>query len=196
MAGPQILSSIIFVTTKKPLRTSLAYLSGILLALITGVILWFLIFNNLLTGTQLASGSSGDSGLKPVQLALIGLLIYLSITTFINREKSEQPKWLKNLGTMKPLKAFGLGFVLIMFFPSDFIILMTVGATLAQENQNLSASLPFIIATFAIASLPTTIYILFRKKMLLIMPKVRGWMEDNSWIVSIFVYILFVFLIL
>lgn len=196
MAGPQILSSIIFVTTKNPIRISLSYLAGILIALVAGVSVWLFIFNNFLTSSNLGSGSSGDNGLKPVQLILAGLLIYLAVSTFLNREHAEQPKWLRGLSAMKPAKALILGLLLILLFPSDFIILVTVGATLARNNQDLAAALPFIALTFFLAALPLLVYLLFRKKMLVIMPKVRDWMQENSWIVSIFVYLLFIYLVI
>ena len=195
MAGPQILSSIIFVTTKNPIRISLAYLSGILIALIGGVSLWLWIFSNLLTESSVGADTSGDTGLKPTQIALVGLLIYLAIHTYLNRENVQQPKWLTGLNAMKPARAVVLGLMLILLFPSDFVILMTVGATLADANQELSAAVPFIAATFLLAAAPLLFYLIFRRKMETVMPKVRDWMGANSWLVNIFVYVIFIFLI-
>ena len=37
MAGPQIMSAIVFVTTGRPIRVSLAFLSGVLIATLAGV---------------------------------------------------------------------------------------------------------------------------------------------------------------
>lgn len=194
MAGPQILSAIVFVTAKNPIRVSLAYLAGILLALVVGVSASYLLFSTLLPD-QSASNTSAD-GLKPVQIVLVILLIYLALHTYLNRKTSEQPKWLTNLQSMPPVRATLLGCTLILFFPSDFVILLTVGATLVREGENIASAIPFMALTFLIAALPLITYLLFRKRMQRAMPRVRDWTESNSWVISIAVYILFIFLIL
>jgi len=39
-------------------------------------------------------------------------------------------------------------------------------------------------------------YLLFRSRAKVLMPKVRDWMNTNSWLVNIIVYIVFILLIL
>jgi Sap, sulfolipid-1-addressing protein len=81
-------------------------------------------------------------------------------------------------------------------FPSDFVVLVTVGVNLAQNNASLLAALPFIAATVFIAALPVLFYLLFRRRAQRAMPKVREWMNANSWLVNIFVFVIFIVLIL
>ena len=81
-------------------------------------------------------------------------------------------------------------------FPSDFVILVTVGINLAQQNASLLAAVPFVAATIFIAALLALTYLLFRRRAQRAMPKVRDWMNANSWLVNIIVYLIFILLIL
>jgi hypothetical protein len=47
-----------------------------------------------------------------------------------------------------------------------------------------------------IAALPLIVYVALGKRGSELMPKVRDWMNRNSWLVNIFVYALFIVLIL
>jgi uncharacterized membrane protein YidH (DUF202 family) len=96
----------------------------------------------------------------------------------------------------KPRTAFLAGLLLLSIFPSDFVVLMTVGVNLAQHNAGLVAALPFIGATILIAALPMLSYLLFRHRAERAMPKVRDWMNTHSWLVNIIVYVIFILLIL
>jgi hypothetical protein len=81
-------------------------------------------------------------------------------------------------------------------FPSDLVILVTVGVNLAQNNASLLGAMSFIAATILIAALPVLSYLLFRRRAELAMPKVRDWMNTHSWLVNIIVYVVFILLIL
>ena len=96
----------------------------------------------------------------------------------------------------EPRSAFTTGLLLLSVFPSDLVILVTVGVNLAQHDASLLAALPFIAATILIAALPALSYLLFRRRAKEAMPKVRDWMNTNSWLVNIIVYVIFILLIL
>jgi uncharacterized membrane protein YidH (DUF202 family) len=127
---------------------------------------------------------------------LVGLLIILSIKSYVGRETSEPPRWLGALQNAKPRTAFTTGLLLLSVFPSDFVILVTVGINLAQQNASLLGAVPFVAATILIAALPVLSYLLFRHRAKRAMPKVRDWMNTNSWLVNIIVYVVFIVLIL
>jgi hypothetical protein len=55
--------------------------------------------------------------------------------------------------------------------------------------------LPFIAATVLIAALPLLLYLLFQSRAQRLMPKVRDWMNSNSWLVNIIVCVVFIALI-
>jgi hypothetical protein len=74
MAGPQIMSAIVFVTAEKPVRVSLAFLAGVIIATTTGVAAsaWLagLLGDAISLGDPSQTRSAGDL----VQIVLVGLL--------------------------------------------------------------------------------------------------------------------------
>jgi Sap, sulfolipid-1-addressing protein len=195
-AGPQIMSAIIFVTANKPLRLSAYFLAGVVIAVSVGVTLTYILATAL--GNSISFGDPSDSGSlgNIIQYVLVGLLVLLSIKSYVGRESSEPPRWLGAMQNAKPRTAFLAGLLLLSVFPSDFVVLMTVGINLAQNNSSLLAAVPFMAATIFIAALPVLSYLLFRRRAERAMPKVRDWMNTHSWLVNIIVYIIFILLIL
>ena len=195
-AGPQIMSAIIFVTASKPLKLSSYFLAGVVIAVTVGVTVTYTLATVL--GNSISLGHSSDNGSlgNIIQYGLVGLLVVLSIRSYVGRETSEPPRWLGALQNAKPRTAFTTGLLLLSVFPSDFIILVTVGMNLAQQDASLLAAVPFIAATILIAALPVLSYLLFRRRAQQAMPKVRDWMNKNSWLVNIIVYVVFILLIL
>src|SRR5215210_1336799 len=172
-AGPQIMSALIFVTASKPLKLSAYFMAGVVIAVSVGVTITF----------TLAS-------------VLGGLLVILSIRSYLTRATSEPPRWLGAMQNANPRTAFLAGLLLLSIFPSDFVILITVGVNLAQSGSSLLAAVPFVAATILIAALPVLSYLLFHHRAQRLMPKVRDWMNTNSWLVNIIVYVIFILLIL
>jgi hypothetical protein len=195
-AGPQIMSAIIFVTANKPLKLSAYFISGVVIAVSVGVTITYTLATVL--GNSVSLGDSSDSGSlgNIIQYLLVGLLIILSIKSYVGRETSEPPRWLGALQNANPKTAFTTGLLLLSVFPSDFVILVTVGINLAQQNASLLGAVPFMAATVFIAALPVLSYLLFRHRAKRAMPKVRDWMNKNSWLVNIIVYVIFIVLIL
>ena len=195
-AGPQIMSAIIFVTANKPLKLSAAFLAGVVIAVTVGVTITYTLATAL--GNSISLGDSSDSSSlgNIIQYGLVGLLIFLSIKSYVRRETSEPPRWLGALQNAKPRTAFTTGLLLLSVFPSDFVVLLTVGMNLAQNNASLLAAVPFVAATIFIAALPLLFYLLFHRRAQRAMPKVRDWMNANSWLVNIIVYVIFILLIL
>jgi hypothetical protein len=194
MAGPQILSAIIFVTGKEPVKVSLAYVAGVGLAATASVLFWYLLAGALDLSPR--TGSEPSTAGRIVSLVLVGLLILASVKAYLGRETAEPPKWLGSLQDAGWQHAFRLGLLLILLMPSDLVIAMTTGAHLQSEGHAYSAALPFIGLTALIAALPVLFYLLFRRRATVAMPKVRDWMNANSAWVNIAVYVIFVVLIL
>jgi hypothetical protein len=195
MAGPQILSAIIFITALKPLKLSASFLAGAAIGSTAGLIITFTLATVLGSSSLGDPSDSGSIG-NIIQYLLVGLLVFLSIKNYVRRETIEPPGWLGALQNAKPRTAFTTGLLLLSVFPSDFVILVTVGVNLAQNNAPLLAALPFLALTVFIAALPVMFYLLFRRRAQRLMPKVRDWMNANSWLVNIIVYVIFIVLIL
>src|ERR671914_740137 len=195
-AGPQIMSAIIFITANKPLKLSAYFLAGVVIAVTAGVTITYTVATTLGNSISLGDPSNSGSLGNIIQYLLVGLLVFLSIKSYVRRETIEPPRWLGTLQNAKPRTAFTTGLLLLSVFPSDFVILVTVGVNLAQNDASLLAALPFVAATVLIAALPVLSYLLFRRRAQRMMPKVRDWMNTNSWLVNIIVYVVFIYLIL
>src|SRR5215210_8087120 len=195
-AGPQIMSAIIFVTAPKALKLSAYFLAGVVIAVTLGVTVTHTLAT--LFGHSISLGDPSNNGSLGhiVQYLLVGLLIFLSIKNYVRRESIEPPRWLGAMQNATPRTAFMAGLLLLSVFPSDFVVLMTVGVNLAQNNASLLGALPFVAATILIAALPVLSYLLFRRRAERAMPKVRDWMNTHSWLVNIIVYVVFIVLIL
>jgi hypothetical protein len=195
-AGPQIMSAIIFITASKPLKLSAYFLAGVVIAVTAGVTITYTVATTLGNSISLGDPSNSGSLGNIIQYLLVGLLVFLSIKNYVRRETIEPPGWLGALQNAKPRTAFTTGLLLLSVFPSDFVVLITVGVNLAQQNASLLSAVPFVLATILIAALPVLSYLLFRRRAQQIMPKVRDWMNTHSWLVNIIVYIIFIILIL
>jgi Sap-like sulfolipid-1-addressing protein len=192
MAGPQIMSAIIFVTAPKPVRLSASFLVGVAISATVGVAIFLTIANFFNLGDPNDNGSTGHI----IQYLLVGLLVALALKNYVRRETIEPPRWLGTLQNAKPGTAFKTGLMLIGLMPSDLMIMLTVGTNLAQNNSGLLAALPFLAATVLVAAVPVLFYLLFHRRAQQLMPKVRDWINTHSWLVNIIVCIVFIILIL
>jgi hypothetical protein len=193
MAGPQIMSAIIFVTSAQAVKTSLAFVIGVLVAATAGVAI-LLGLHSLL---DLNLGSSSDSGSTGhvIQYVLIALLVAAAIKNYVRRETIEPPKWLGKLQEAGPSQALKTGLLVIGVMPSDLLVMATVATNLAQNDHGLPEAVPFILLTGLVAALPLLGYLLFHRRAVTAMPKLRDWMNGNSWLVNIIVCAIFIVLI-
>jgi len=194
MAGPQIMSAIIFVTGDDPVRVSLTFLIGVVVAATVGTAIAKGVVSVL--GIDLGDSSDNGSSGNIIQLALVALLVLAALRNYLKRETVEPPKWLGTLQTAGPRKALTTGLMVILLMPSDIIIMFTVGTNLEQTSSSFASALPFIGATLLVAALPLLGFLLFHRRAKLAMPKVRDWMRDQAWAVNVIVCAIFIVLIL
>ena len=195
MAGPQIMSAIIFLTTPKPVKVSASFVAAMAIATTVGVIIARAL--GALLGNVVPLGDPSDPGSigHIIQYLLVGLLVFFAVKNYVNRETIEPPRWLGTLQSADWKTAVKTGLLLILLFPSDLIILLTVGVNLEHNDLGLVGALPFIAATTLIGALPLLLYLLFHSRAQRLMPQVRDWMNTHSWLVNIIVCVIFVVLI-
>jgi Sap, sulfolipid-1-addressing protein len=196
MAGPQIMSAIIFVTSPKAVRLSVAFITGAAIGVTVGVLVTKGLASLLGDSTSLGDSSDEGSLGNIIQYGLVVLLIVAAIRSYVKRATVEPPKWLGGLMEANERRAFTLGLLLLTVFPSDAMVLLTVGINLEQTGSSVVDALPFMGLTVFIAALPLLVYLLFRGRAAEAMPKVRDWMNTHSWLVNIIVYCIFIALIL
>ncbi len=196
MAGPQIMTAFVLVTTKRPVRVSLAFLLGVAVATTVGVTITRGLAAVLGGAVSLGDPSDTSSTGTIIQLALVGLLAVAAVKAYLGRETAEPPKWLGTLLTASPRRALRAGLLLILLMPSDIAVMLTVGINLEHNDSSVVEAIPFIAATVVVAALPLLGFVLFHRWAQGAMPKVRDWMNTHSWLVNIIVYAIFIVLIL
>jgi threonine/homoserine/homoserine lactone efflux protein len=196
MAGPQIMSAIIFVTASKPVKVSASFIAGVAIATTVGVAIALAAVS--LLGNSVSLGDSSENGSTGhiIQYLLVGALVALAVKNYLGRETAEPPRWLGALQSADSKKALMTGLLVILLMPSDIIIMLTVAVNLVQSDAGFLAALPFIGATILVAALPLLLFLLFHRRAQQFMPKVRDWMNSNSWLANIIVCGVFIVLIL
>jgi hypothetical protein len=183
IAGPQILSAIFLATSESWRRDSAAYVLGAAISVTTVVTLAFVLG----TGAS-EQGASGNT----LDIIFMVLLLAAGVHTFHKRKTSKPPKWMGKLETAQPKLAFRLGFLLLGVFPTDILTSLAVGGFLARHGDPWWHALPFVAVTLLFVAAPALMLVLLGQRGQRLLPKIRDWMNDNSWIVSEIVIGLFV----
>jgi hypothetical protein len=190
VAGPQIISAFFFATSDSWRSTSAAYVLGASLSITIVATVGYLLAN------AIGSASDSDSELKGIDYAIVALLLYAMVRTYLKRGETEPPKWMGRLQTAKPRFAFALGFVLLGFFPSDIVTSLSVGSRIGNLGDPWLHLLPFVGLTLLLLSAPALMVTALGHRAEEILPRARDWMTANSWIVSEGVLALFIVLVL
>jgi hypothetical protein len=187
IAGPQILSAIFFATSERWKANSLAYIGGAAISITAFVTAAYFI------GSGVSDeGASNDS----LYIAVLVLLVIAAIHVFRGRAESEPPKWMGKLQGARPRMAFILGFLLLGIFPTDILTSFAMGSYLNAHGDPFWHGLPFIGLTLLLLAIPLLTVVALGERGKTMLPKVRDWMNDNSWVVSELVIGLFIALTL
>lgn len=196
IVGPGIMADVVLITAPKPVKVSAAFVAGVAIATTVGVLVALALFSLLGNSVSLGRSSNARSVGHVIQYALVGVLVAAAIRMYVRRETAQLPRWMGVLQNADPRRAFMTGLILIWVMPSDLIIMVTVGVNLAHSGASPVTALPFVAATALVAAIPMLSYLLLGRRAQRLTPKVRDWMNANSWLVNIFAYVAFVALIL
>jgi len=193
IAGPQILSPIFLATSEQWRKNSAAYVFGASLSISLVVVVAYLLGSSLGGG---GGGLLGATGQQLLYLVVLVLLLYAAVETYRKRNVSEPPKWMGKLTSASPRFSFRLGFLLLGFFPTDIVTSISVGTFLAANDDPVTDAAGFVLLTLFILALPSLSVLVLGKRAEAALPKIRDWMNDNSWIISEAVIALFIVLTL
>ncbi len=152
--GPQILTAIFLVTSKEPVKNSVAMLLGVLIAASLSILIWFGLYD--LLNIKPPSGS----GPSTADYVVAGLLALAGIHTFLGRKNASVPKWMSALQTAEPKRAFSLGFLLILLMPTDIVAVISTVHWLHNGHLNVLHAWPLAAATILLMALPILAYLL------------------------------------
>jgi hypothetical protein len=187
IAGPQILSSFFLATSERWWQTSLAYVAGAALSVTAVASIAFLVAK----GAQSAA-TKEDTANKTIDAVVLVLLTVLIVRTYLTRKTSKPPKWMARLQAATPKFAFLLGLALLGVFPTDILTSVTVGLHVSREHEPWWHILTFVGLTLLLLGAPALGVLLMGHRAQTVLPKVRDWMTNNSWVVSEIVLIFFV----
>ena len=183
IAGPQVLSAIFLATTEGWRRNSAGYVAGAALSITMIVTIAFFV------GSGASNAGASDDALYIVVLVLLAAA---ALHTFLTRKTAQPPKWMGKLQTADGKFSFKLGFLLLGVFPTDIITSWAVGSYLAASGDPWWHLLPFLSLTLLLLGLPALLVLALGERAKTFLPKVRDWMNENSWIVGEAVIGLFV----
>jgi len=190
VAGPQIISAFFFATSESWKKVSAAYVLGAAVSITAIVSIAYL----LAKGAE--GGGENESGLSTVDYVVLVLLAIAMIHTFRSRHASEPPKWMGKLQAATAKTSLVLGFLLLGFFPSDIVTSITVGSFVGGHGDVWASVLPFIGLTLLLLGSPALAVATLGSRAQTLLPRIRNWMNDNSWIVSEVVIVFFIVIIL
>jgi hypothetical protein len=87
--------------------------------------------------------------------------------------------------------AFTLGLLLLGVFPTDILTSVTAGLHVARHDESWWHCLPFVGVTLLLLGFPALMVLMLGARAKRILPKIRDWMNSNSWIVSEVVLLFF-----
>jgi len=186
IAGPQILSAIFLATTERWKANSAAFVAGAGVSVSIVATLGYL----LSTGA-----SDGGTPKTTLDVIVIVLLVAAAIHKFLTRKQSKPPAWMGKLEEAKPKGAFKLGFLLLGVFPSDILTALAVGGYASSNGEPWWHLAGFVGLTLLLIALPALTILVLGKRAESFMPKVRDWMDNNSWVISEIVLGLFIALV-
>jgi hypothetical protein len=188
IAGPQILSSFFLATSQQWARNSLAYLGGAALSVTAFVTIAYFIGK----GAKSAAGSEDSHSVEHIiDWVILVLLLVLVVRVYLTRKVSKPPKWMDKLQTAEAKFAFGLGLALLGVFPTDILTSVVVGLHLARHGDPWWHCLPFVALTLLLLAAPLIGVVLLGHRAEVVLPKIRDWMTNNSWVVSEIVLVFF-----
>jgi Sap-like sulfolipid-1-addressing protein len=188
--GPQILTSIFLVTSREPVKNSVAMLVGVVVAACLSIAIWF--------GIVKAIGIDPKEGGGPTiaDWIVAGLLALAAIHTFLGRGKASVPKWMSALQEAEPRRAFSLAFLLILLMPTDIVAVISTANWLHDNHKDLLHGWPLVAATTVLMAIPITAYLLLGRRAREAMPGIREWLTTHAWLVNLVVIVYFIFQLL
>jgi Sap, sulfolipid-1-addressing protein len=185
--GPQILTAIFLVTSKQPVKNSIAMVIGVVTAAVLSLLIWY--------GLSSALGISPPSGSGPstADYVVAGLLAVLAVHTFLGRGDATVPKWMTALQEAEPRRAFTLAFLLILLMPTDIVAVISTTRWLHDNHLSVGHGWPLVAATTLLMALPILAYLLLGHRARDAMPGIRNWLTSNAWLVNIIVIVYFIY---
>ena len=191
VAGPQIVSSIFLATSRHWARNSAAFIGGAAVSI--SLVTTFAYVITRLAGAA-AGGTHHSSVRNGIDIAVVVLLVILAAAVLRRRGRTDPPSWMGKLQNASAPLSFTLGFLLLGVFPSDILTSIAVGTHVAGRGGPWWHTSVFVFCTLVLLAIPALLTAAAGQRAAEILPKVRDWMNQNSWVVSEVVIVFFLVL--
>ena len=180
----------------KGLLKATAYVGGMTtLRLLQGLIFGLILTNSAASSTQ---ESSGKSPIVSTLLLVLGIL--LLITAYKQWRKDDDPdapppKWLTMIDRISPLKAFGLGFGLLLIGGKFWVFTLGAIGLISQAHLGQPSStvayLLFVLLTESLLLIPIFLRIILPQKSTRLLEQGSDWLTRYNRIIIIIVSLVF-----
>jgi len=191
-----IIDILLLKNPKQGLFKALAYVGGMTtLRLLQGLIFGLILTNSVAASTQ------EDSGRSPIVSTLLLVLgILLLVTAYKQWRKDDDPdapppKWLTMIDSITPLKAFGLGFGLLLIGGKFWVFTLgaigIIGQAQLGQPSSTVAYLLFILLAESLLLIPILIRIIIPKQSISLLEKTSAWLTRYNRSIIIIVSLVF-----
>jgi threonine/homoserine/homoserine lactone efflux protein len=194
VAPGRVIALILLFHTKRGALTGLAFVSGIL----TTMLLHGLIFGLIFSLAGYFGGGEGDvlPTIVSLLLLVIGILLLVAAAKFLFQAEDEDrapPKWLDQIESFTPRKAFNLGFGWLNVSPKQWVFDLAAVAVIFAAGLSAAASLfnylIYILLAQTLYLLLIFIDVAMPKRSTEILDGLFVWLKRNAQTVIIVVFI-------
>jgi hypothetical protein len=165
----------------------LAYVAGAAISITTFVSIAYFVGS----GSKDAASEGSSTADTVLDWVILALILALIAHVYATRRTSKPPKWMGKLQEASPRLAFGLGLLLLGLFPTDILTSIAAGLHVARHDDPWWQCLPFVGVTLLLLGLPALTVAVLGSRAQNALPKIRDWMNQNSWVVSEIVLVFF-----
>ncbi|MEO3766107.1 GAP family protein [Streptomyces sp. B8F3] len=187
IAGPQIVTSFFLATSGRWAANSIAYLGGAAISVTTTVTVAYFVAK----GVDHSAGGHKAAVDRGIDGIVLVLMLFLIVRVYLNRGKSEPPKWMSRLQTAEPKFALLIGLALMGVFPTDIASSVAAGFHVERSGDPWWQCLPFVALTLLLLAIPALCVVFLGRRAGAVLPKIRDWMNSHSWVISEIVLVFF-----
>ena len=191
-----IIDILLLKSPRQGLLKAAAYVGGMTtLRLLQGLIFGLILTNSAASSTEEGGGKS------PIVLTLLLLLgVFLLITAYRVWRKEDDPdapppKWLTMIDSLTPLKAFGIGFGMLLIGAKFWVFTLgaigVIGQAQLGQPSSTIAYLLFVLLAELLLLLPILIRVIIPKQSITLLEQISAWLTRYNRPIMILVSLIF-----
>jgi len=189
-----IIIVLLLLSNKDGLLKAAAFAGGaIVVRLAQGIV-----FGYIFRSDPAASSDEGASLIVSTLLLVIGILML--ITAFKQWQKEDDPdapppKWMAMLGGLSPLKALGMGALLVAIAAKQWVFTLSAIGVIGEAQLDPPASIGlflfYVLAAQSLVLIPIVVYAIAPTRSTKTLETARLWLEEHNRLIMIAVSLIF-----